>query len=430
MVQVESLRTERKFKKTEIGDIPVDWRVVQVKDVCEKPEYGFTASAVEKPIGPKFLRITDIQDGRVIWNNVPYCNCPDSLKERYIIRSGNILFARTGATTGKSYLIKDCPEAIFASYLIRIVVKEQINSHFLYLVFNSFIYWRQITQQMGGSAQGGVNASSLANIKIPLPSILEQKKIAEILSTVDTAIEKSKEIIEKTKELKKGLMQELLTRGIGHKKFKKTEIGMIPVEWKVVKLKELYKSPIRDFGSFSTTKLVKYTGEGIAFLRSENFKEGKLAHENIMYINEEVHRVLVKSIVKKGVLMFTKIGNIGHADIYDGRYGECNSNATIAKMDIDEKKAFVPYIRWILNSKIAMKQFQGRIISTPPRINLGEISELSIPLPIYSEQEKIAEALNKLENLIDNEEKQGENIEILKNGLMQSLLTGQTRVKT
>ena len=218
MGQVESLRTERKFKKTEIGEIPVDWRVVQVKDVCEKPEYGFTASAVEKPIGPKFLRITDIQDGRVVWDNVPYCKCPDSLKERYIIRSGYILFAKTGATTGKSYLIKDCPEAVFASHLIRVVVKEQINSHFLYLVFNSFIYWKQITQQMGGSAQGGVNASSLANIKIPLPSILEQKKIAEILSTVDEAIEKNEEIIEKTKELKNGLMQSLLTGNIRVKK--------------------------------------------------------------------------------------------------------------------------------------------------------------------------------------------------------------------
>ena len=85
-------------------------------------------------------------------------------------------------------------------------------------LFNSFIYWRQITQQMGGSAQGGVNASSLANIKIPLPSILEQKKIAEILSTVDEAIEKNEEIIEKTKELKNGLMQSLLTGNIRVKK--------------------------------------------------------------------------------------------------------------------------------------------------------------------------------------------------------------------
>lgn len=199
------------FKRTEIGKIPVDWKVVRVMDVCEKPEYGYTESATDKLEGPKFLRISDIQDGRVNWERVPYCRCPDSLKEKYVLMPGDILFARTGATTGKSFIIKRCPEAVFASYLIRVVTKDRINSDFLYLVFNSFVYWRQITEQIGGSAQGGVNASSLSNINIPLPPLSEQKKIAEILSLIDEEIEKEIAHKERLELLKKGLMQVLLT---------------------------------------------------------------------------------------------------------------------------------------------------------------------------------------------------------------------------
>ncbi len=201
----------KKFKKTEIGEIPVDWEVVKVQDVCEKPEYGYTESATEKPIGPKFLRISDIQDGKVNWENVPFCHCSNSIKEKYVLKPGDILFVRTGATTGKSYIIKKCPEAVFASYLIRVVTKGRINSNFLYLVFNSFIYWRQIKEQIGGSAQGGVNASSLSSIKVPLPPLHEQKKIAEALTSVDEEIENEIANKERLEGIKKGLMQVLLT---------------------------------------------------------------------------------------------------------------------------------------------------------------------------------------------------------------------------
>ncbi|GAI66464.1 unnamed protein product, partial [marine sediment metagenome] len=262
----------------EIGEIPVDWEVAKVQDVCEKPEYGYTVSTTEKPIGPKFLRISDIQDGKVNWEKVPFCHCPNSIKEKYILKPGDILFARTGATTEKSYIIKKCPEAIFASYLVRIVTKGIINSNFLYLVFNSFIYWKQIKEQIGGSAQGGVNASSLSSIKIPLPPLREQKKIAEILTSMDETIEKKQEIIEKTKMLKKGLMQELLTRGIGHKKFKKTEIGKIPVDWEVVKVQDVCEKPEYGYTESATEKPI-----GPKFLRISDIKDGKVNWEKVPF---------------------------------------------------------------------------------------------------------------------------------------------------
>jgi type I restriction enzyme S subunit len=200
----------KKFQKTNIGQIPEEWEVMRVKDICKKPQYGFTASATNESVGPKFLRITDIQDGNVNWETVPYCKCPDSLIKNYILKSGDILFTRTGATTGKSFMIKNCPKAIFASYLIRITAGERIIPDFLYQVFNSFIYWKQINQQIGGSAQGGVNATSLSLIRIPLPSFAEQKKIAKILHEIDKQINSEIDLLKELSRIKNGLINELL----------------------------------------------------------------------------------------------------------------------------------------------------------------------------------------------------------------------------
>lgn len=201
----------KEFKKTKIGRIPETWAVKKIADVCGKPQYGYTASANEKEIGPKLLRITDIQDGGVNWDAVPFCDCPSSVAPSYMLRPGDILFARTGATTGKSFIIGDCPNAVFASYLIRVVVKNVIMPEYLFLIFNSFIYWKQIGQQIGGSAQGGVTASSLAELLVPVPPKEEQEKISTVLSAVSADVERSEKIKTYLESLKQGLMNVLLT---------------------------------------------------------------------------------------------------------------------------------------------------------------------------------------------------------------------------
>jgi type I restriction enzyme S subunit len=198
------------FKDTELGKIPKTWEIKHIEDVCEKPQYGYTASAKEKPVGPKFLRITDIQDGKVDWNKVPFCECAGDVTQ-YRLNKGDIVFARTGATTGKSYLITDEPNAIFASYLIRLRTKPGTDYSYLSVFFDSEIYWKQINQQRVGSAQGGVNASTLSSIKLPLPSLVEQQKISQLSQGIKNNIEvKQKEKI-KLGHLKNGLMWVLLS---------------------------------------------------------------------------------------------------------------------------------------------------------------------------------------------------------------------------
>ena len=201
----------KRFKKTKIGEIPEEWEVRTIKDVCHKPQYGYTQSASMEPVGPKFLRITDIQDGGVDWESVPFCHCPEDVVDKYLLQSGDILFARTGATTGKSYLIQKCPRAVFGSYLIRLTVKQGVEPRFLFQFFNSMAYWKQVKHSLAGSAQGGVNATLLSNLKVQVPPPLEQQRIADILFTFDDKIEMERRRKEHLEELKKGLMQVLLT---------------------------------------------------------------------------------------------------------------------------------------------------------------------------------------------------------------------------
>ncbi len=143
-------------------------------------QYGYTESASEENVGPKFLRITDIQDGSVDWKKVPYCKIADEDFVRYAVKPGDIVVARTGATTGKSYLIQDQVNAVFASYLIRLTVKQPgLSAEYLHLFMQSQSYWNQITDFSAGIAQPGVNAKKLKRITITIPSIKEQVIIVQ-----------------------------------------------------------------------------------------------------------------------------------------------------------------------------------------------------------------------------------------------------------
>ncbi len=154
------------------------WRISKLEKVCKRIDYGFTASSTQSVGGPRFLRITDIRDGYVDWNNVPSCDIDELDELYYALADGDIVFARTGATTGKSYLVQNPPRAVFASYLIRLRVnREEIDPCYLYSYFQSALYWRSISMGVRGGAQGGFNAAMLSQLAIPFPPLEEQKKL-------------------------------------------------------------------------------------------------------------------------------------------------------------------------------------------------------------------------------------------------------------
>ena len=160
----------------------INYSRVYLDDIVESLDYGVTASAENSPLGPRFLRITDIQNGSVNWLQVPWCRCSDREASERALIPGDIVFARTGATTGKSFLLREVPEdAVFASYLIRIRLGQKADPAFVNHFFNSSDYWKQIHQHSRGAAQPGINASVLRALQIPLPPLEEQRRIAAIL---------------------------------------------------------------------------------------------------------------------------------------------------------------------------------------------------------------------------------------------------------
>ena len=175
--------TEKWRKENSVDD--ESWKEKLFADFCET-QYGYTESATNDPIGPKFLRITDIQDNQVEWNKVPYCKITNDDFEKYRLSYGDIVVARTGATTGKSFLIEDVTDAVFASYLIGIKIKEKsmVMPHFVYKFMQSSFYWQQITDFKIGIAQPGVNAKKIKALRIKIPQIEEQQEIVRLLDNL------------------------------------------------------------------------------------------------------------------------------------------------------------------------------------------------------------------------------------------------------
>jgi type I restriction enzyme S subunit len=190
--------------------LPWGWTRTTLEQVVENISYGFTASAASAPVGPQFLRITDLQHGSVQWESVPYCKIPASKVAQYSLRSGDIVFARTGATTGKSFLITSCPPAVFASYLIRVRVSADILPEFVAYFFQSQSYWNQVNENISGSAQPSCNASKLETLKLPIAPLNEQRRIVAKLEKLLDKVDSCQQRLAKISILLKRFRQAVL----------------------------------------------------------------------------------------------------------------------------------------------------------------------------------------------------------------------------
>jgi len=193
------------------------WEIQSLSDIATIM-YGYTAKAKSEPAKTKYLRITDIQNNKVDWDTVPFCDLENNEYSKYYLKYGDIVFARTGATTGKSFLLLNPPNAVFASYLIRVQANlRQILPEFLYQYFQTPTYWDVIKKGISGSAQGGFNATKLGELKIPIPPIDEQKRIVAKLDQCFEAIEKARINVEKNLKNAKELFQSQLNQILSQK---------------------------------------------------------------------------------------------------------------------------------------------------------------------------------------------------------------------
>jgi type I restriction enzyme S subunit len=196
----------------ENSQLPKGWIWTTVGEISEKIHYGYTASAVSETVGPRLLRITDIQCDNVDWNKVPYCKIGALEKQKYLLSEGDLVFARTGATVGKSFLIRGkIPEAVFASYLIRIILSKYVRKEFVSNFFKSGMYWQQIKKGQLGIGQPNVNSQALSKVEIPLAPFNEQERIIgrfeELFACLDAGVEGLRKVKTQLKRYRQAVLK-------------------------------------------------------------------------------------------------------------------------------------------------------------------------------------------------------------------------------
>ncbi|EHO4838085.1 restriction endonuclease subunit S [Escherichia coli] len=177
-------------------------------DICDDVSYGYTASANEQCIGPKFLRITDIQGGLCNWNAVPYCNIDAKNKSKYNLEIGDIVIARTGNSTGENYIIQDDIDSVFASYLIRYRINKSIaDPYFVWLNLRTDNWWSYVNGAKTGSAQAGANAKVLGSYPLSLPSLTRQVGISKLFKIINGKIFENTKINQTLEQMAQALFK-------------------------------------------------------------------------------------------------------------------------------------------------------------------------------------------------------------------------------
>src|ERR1035437_703918 len=185
-----------------------EWEETTLADISANVSYGYTESASDQKVGPRFLRITDIQNGVVNWSNVPYCPISKADHGKYRLQSGDIVVARTGNSTGENFLYRGIEDAVFASYLIRFRINpEEADPAFIWYNLRSKRWWNFINSSKTGSAQPGANAKVLGQFPVSLPPLTEQKSIAQILASLDDKIELNRRMNETLEALAQSLFK-------------------------------------------------------------------------------------------------------------------------------------------------------------------------------------------------------------------------------
>ena len=427
--QVSSLKTGVKYKDTPIGKVPVDWEAVKLGEICDVIG-GSTPSTKKKEYWGgdiPFATPTDITSlqGREIFDTKQHIT-PDGLSScgTRLLPAGSILL--TSRATLGACAINTKPMATNQGFASLVCNKRAYN-WFVYYKMKSL--QRELDRVGSGSTFKEVSKINIKSLIIQLPPLTEQKKIAEILTTVDVAIEKTTQIIEKAEELKKGLMQRLLTRGIGHKKFKKTEVGEIPVGWDVVKLGQVsdlknginFGKEQKGEGGILTIDVLNMYPAGI-FIEPTNLYRINLDLKNKEdYILKEGDILFVRSSVKRE--------GVGWACLFKSFSEQATFCGFIIRARLTRTEISPEFLIYFLRSD----RVRDHLISRSGHVAITNISQntlknLDIVFPSHSEQKRIVAILDSIADDIEKESNHKKQLELLKKGLMQVLLTGKLRV--
>jgi type I restriction enzyme, S subunit len=415
-------------------EIPDEWEIVKLKELVVRGNQGIN-TAIDKveyvDKGIPILKAGDIKQNLELSNtsNISQKSY-ESVPEHHKPKKNDILYSNIGSALGTAMLVTVDTKMTIAWNVFRMVIKKNQNSKYLIYFLNKYDIWNMLKSRATQSTMPFISKPVLLSLNILLPPLSEQQKITSILSNVDNLIESTVQVITHSKKVKTGLMQKLLTRGIGHKKFKKVKwlFGKeieIPEEWNWEQIKKVSEKLVVGFVGTCDPYYVKKGG--IPMLRTTNVKEGKLDLINLKYVTEQFHNKNKKSQIKENDLLISRHGESGESCLVTG-LNEANCMNIVIVRAIN-KILDNQYFEIAFNSLIVRKQIRRTIAGgVQGVVNTSEIAKVKILLPPLPEQQKIASILSNIDSKITSQEQYKEKLERLKKSLMQKLLTGMVRV--
>jgi type I restriction enzyme S subunit len=387
-----------------------EWEEKRLREVSAKPTYGMNARSKQYDGKNIYLRITDIDEKTGQLKRSALTSPDGKLEDEYRLKEGDLLFTRTGASVGKTYLYKK-PDGIlyFAGFLIKFSI-DKANPYFVYLLTLQKKYWKWIESVSMRSGQPGVNAQEYSELKLNLPALPEQQKIAEFLGLADAWIENLRAQKTSLESYKKAIMQKLFSQEL---RFKNDDGQDFP-DWTERKLGELGK-----FISGQGFSDKEQGGvEGVPFYKVSDMNsdgnEEEMTSANHYVTDEQIKRLKYNVITEKS-LIFAKVG----AAIFLERKRLAQNYILDNNM-----MAFIPigniaFLRHIF-TKIRLSKYAQ--IGALPSYNASDISIIRVPVPVSEvEQKKITDFLTSIDQKIASKQKQITQAEQWKRGLMQGL---------
>lgn len=276
--------------------------------------------------------------------------------------------------------------------------------------------------------------SKASEIELQIPPLSDQRRIADVLDTVDAAIQETDAVVQKQEQVKTGLLQDLLTRGLDANgrlrdpgrepgAFQESEVGKIPTDWSVKPLQSVVEAPI----VYGILKPGKGVTGGVPVIKVKDIKKGHVQDDDLLLTDPEIHEKYKRAELREGDLLFTIRGTVGRMAVVPPHLDGSNITQDTARIRVGD--ANPRYIRYYLGTSAPQAYFKMHTIGQAVTgINLGQLRQTPIAVPSREEQDRIVNVLDEQFSRIDEERTYREKLQSLKTGLMQDLLTGRVRV--
>jgi type I restriction enzyme S subunit len=412
--------------------IPTDWSIRNIETVLDDVIDYRGKSPPKSEQGIPLITAKNIRKGFI--NQEPreyiYEDQFDNWMVRGLPKFGDI-FITTEAPLGNVARVPSYKFAIGQRVLTLRPKPNLVFSDFLLHVMQGLYFKEQLDLQSTGSTVAGIKQSTFRKIPLPLPPLPEQQKIAKILTSVDEVIEKTQAQIDKLKDLKTAMMQELLTQGVcdengkRHVEFKDSPVGRIPVGWEVVTLEDIIDRVID-----CEHKTAPYVDKSeFLVVRTSNVRNGELIFDDMKYTTEDGFNEWTKRTVPVvGDVLFSREAPAGESCMVPAGLKVCMGQRMVLLRP--NKESIDPdFFSFYLSSDFAALAIYERSIGTTvSRINIEDIKRIPCIVPPLKEQQHISKAIQSCQTTISNKELKLSAFIATKKALMQDLLTGKVRV--